>query len=279
MKKLFFITLFLFATLSAESFRPDIAESEILTGDPLYITVPVAPAEVMQAGFKSKAENIAIVEIVPSEDKKSVRIELVALADGEIEVPEIEIKTGDTINSVQSFRIVSKKRTEDSDTELRGPKATVEIMEKDYMPLWILLALLVAGLLVFLVLKLRKHFKKRVEEKIPEIVPADVARKFIEDARAKKAEGDYESFTDLVTLGMKTYMSLKSKNNYTEMTTFEVKRALKKDPLFSGDSEDILSLLRLADRYKFADAALTLADFDSMIDRFSDFLNKKEAVR
>lgn len=276
---MFFLTLFLFATLSAESFAPDIAGSEILTGDPIRITVPVAPADNMQAEFKSKAENVAIVEILPSEDKRSVTVELVAFAEGEIEVPEIEIRSGETVNSVQSFKITSKKRTDENDTELRGPKATAEILEKDYLPLWITLALLTAGLLAFFAWKLKKRFRKRIEEKEPEIVPADVARKFIEDAKARKAEGDYESFTDLVTLGMKTYMSLKSGNNYTEMTTFEVKRALKKDHLFSGDSEDILSLLRLADRYKFADAALTLADFDSMIDRFSDFLNKKEAEK
>lgn len=271
------MTLFLFAALNAESFAPDAEGSEILIGDPIRITVPVPPADEMQAVFKSKAENVAIVEIVPSEDRKSVRIELVALADGEIEVPEIEIKTGNAVNSVRSFRITSKKRTEETDTELRGPKATVEILEKDYLPLWILLGILISGILLFLILKLKKRFKKSIEEKIPEIVPADVARKFIKDAELKKAEGDYESFTDLVTLGLKTYMSLKSKNNYTEMTTFEVKRALRKDLLFSGDSEDILSLLRLADRYKFADAALTLADFDSMIVRFSEFLDRMEA--
>ncbi|MBP5201840.1 hypothetical protein J6253_03780, partial [bacterium] len=210
-------------------------------------------------------------------EKDAVLLKIVVFKSGEIEIPEINIVSGGVSGTVEPFKITVQTRTEESDTELRGLRENAEIREKDYTLLYVAAALLLAAALVFAFIKLKKKFAKKAVEKVPVVVPADVAKDFIKKAEAKRKDGDFESFTDLVTLGIKTYMSLKTHKNYVEMTTFEVKRALKRDHIFSENTDEILAILNLADRYKFADEPLKPEDFDSLIDGFRTFLKKKEA--
>ena len=277
MKKLIFIIFFLNFALFAESFAPEIQNSEVFIGDEVIVKVNITPADDVTAAFDGDFADAKIRKIESTPEKDALLLKIVVFKSGEVEIPEINITSGGVSGKIEAFSINVKTRTEEADTELRGLKENAAIMEKDYTLLYAAGALLLAAALIFAIFKLKKRFAKKVEEKIPEVVPADVAKEFIKKAGAKRAEGDFESFTDLVTLGLKTYISLKSHKNYVEMTTSEVKRTLKRDHLFASDSESILSILKLADRYKFADEPLKPEDFDSLIDGFKDFLKKKEA--
>ena len=278
MKRLIFIIFFLNFALFAESFAPEIQNSEVFIGDEVVVKVNIAPAENVSAAFDGDFADAKIRKVEATPEKDALLLKIVVFKSGKVEIPEINITSGGVSGKVEAFSIDVKTRTEDADTELRGLKENVAILEKDYTLLYAAGALLLAALLIFAIFKLKKRFAKKVVEKIPEVVPSEVAKEFIKKAEAKRAEGDYESFTDLVTLGLKTYMSLKTHKNYVEMTTSEVKRALKRDHLFASDSESILSILKLADRYKFADEPLKSEDFDSLIEGFKDFLKKKEAA-
>ena len=278
MKKLIFIIFFLNFALFAESFAPEIQNSEVFIGDEVIVKVNIAPAENVTAAFDGDFADAKIRKIEATPEKDALLLKIVVFKSGEVEIPEINITSGGVSGKIEAFSVDVKTRTEDADTELRGLKENAAILEKDYTLLYVAGALLLAAALIFAFFKLKKRFAKKVEEKIPEVVPSEVAKEFIKKAEAKRAEGDFESFTDLVTLGLKTYMSLKSHKNYVEMTTSEVKRTLKRDHLFASDSESILSILKLADRYKFADEPLKPEDFDSLIDGFKDFLKKKEAA-
>lgn len=276
MKKLVFVIFFISFAVFAESFAPEIQNSEIFLGDEVVVKVNLAPSENISATFGEKFADAKIRKIEATPEKDAILLKIVIFKSGEVEIPEINITSGGVSGTVEPFKITVQARTEEADTELRGLKENAAITEKDYTLLYVLGALLLAAALIFALLKLKKRFAKKAEEKVPEVVPAEVAKEFIRKAEAKRKEGDFESFTDLVTLGMKTYMSLISHKNYVEMTTFEVKRALKRDHLFGSDSEAILAILNLADRYKFADEPLKPEDFDSLIDGFKDFLKKKE---
>ena len=276
MKRLIFIIFFLNFTLFAESFAPEILNSEVFLGDEISVKVKIQPSENISATFGEKFADAKIRKIEATPEKDAVMLKIVVFKSGEVEIPEINITSGGVSGTVEPFKITVQTRTEESDTELRGLKENAAIKEKDYTLLYAAGALLLAAALIFAIIKLKKRFAKKAVEKIPEVVPADVAKEFIKKAEAKRAEGDFESFTDLVTLGLKTYMSLKSKKNYVEMTTFEVKRALKRDHVFSENTDEILAILNLADRYKFADEPLKPEDFDSLIDGFKEFLKKKE---
>ncbi len=276
MKRLIFIIFFLNFTLFAESFAPEILNSEVFLGDEISVKVKIQPSENISATFGEKFADAKIRKIEATPEKDAVMLKIVVFKSGEVEIPEINITSGGVSGTVEPFKITVQTRTEESDTELRGLKENAAIKEKDYTLLYVACALLLAAALIFAIIKLKKRFAKKIVEKIPEVVPSEVAKEFIKKAEAKRKEGDFESFTDLVTLGMKTYMSLKTHKNYVEMTTFEVKRALKRDHVFSENTDEILAILNLADRYKFADEPLQPEDFDSLIDGFKEFLKKKE---
>ena len=277
MKRLIFIIFFLNFALFAESFAPEIQNSVVFIGDEVVVKVNITPAENVTAAFDGDFADAKIRKIEANPEKDALLLKIVVFKSGEVEIPEINITSGGVSGTVDPFKITVQTRTEESDTELRGLRENAEIREKDYTLLYAAAALLLAAALVFAFIKLKKKFAKKAVEKVPEVVPADVAKEFIKKAEAKRKEGDFESFTDLVTLGMKTYMSLKTHKNYVEMTTFEVKRALKRDHIFSENTDEILAILNLADRYKFADEPLKPEDFDSLIDGFRTFLKKKEA--
>jgi hypothetical protein len=276
-KKLIFIIVFLSFSVFAESFAPEIPDGDVFLGDEIAVKVKIQPSENISAVFNEKFADAKIRKVEATPEKDAVLLKIVVFKSGEIEIPEINIVSGGVSGTVEPFKITVQTRTEESDTELRGLRENAEIREKDYTLLYVAAALLLAAALVFAFIKLKKKFAKKAVEKVPEIIPADVAKEFIKKAEAKRNEGDFESFTDLVTLGMKTYMSLKTHKNYVEMTTFEVKRALKRDHVFSENTDEILAILNLADRYKFADEPLKPEDFDSLIDGFRAFLKKKEA--
>ena len=277
MKKLIFVIVFLSFSVFAESFAPEIPGGDVFLGDEITVKVKIQPSENISAVFSEKFADAKIRKVEATPEKDAVLLKIVVFKSGEIEIPEINIVSGGVSGTVEPFKITVQTRTEESDTELRGLRENAEIREKDYTLLYVAAALLLAAALVFAFIKLKKKFAKKAVEKVPEIIPADVAKEFIKKAEAKRKEGDFESFTDLVTLGMKTYMSLKTHKNYVEMTTFEVKRALKRDHVFSENTDEILAILNLADRYKFADEPLKPEDFDSLIDGFRAFLKKKEA--
>ena len=277
MKRLIFIIFFLNFALFAESFAPEIKSGDVFLGDEIAVKVKIQPSENISAVFNEKFADAKIRKVEATPEKDAVLLKIVVFKSGEIEIPEINIVSGGVSGTVEPFKITVQTRTEESDTELRGLRENAEIREKDYTLVYAAAALILAAALVFAFIKLKKKFAKKAVEKVPEIIPADVAKEFIKKAEAKRKEGDFESFTDLVTLGMKTYMSLKTHKNYVEMTTFEVKRALKRDHIFSENTDEILAILNLADRYKFADEPLKPEDFDSLIDGFRAFLKKKEA--
>ncbi len=277
MKKLIFVIVFLSFSVFAESFSPEIPEGDVFLGDEIVVKVKIQPSENISAVFSEKFADAKIRKVEATPEKDAVLLKIVVFKSGEIEIPEINIVSGGVSGTVEPFKITVQTRTEESDTELRGLRENAEIREKDYTLLYAAAALLLTAALVFAFIKLKKKFAKKAVEKVPVVVPADVAKDFIKKAEAKRKEGNFESFTDLVTLGMKTYMSLKTHKNYVEMTTFEVKRALKRDHVFSENTDEILAVLNLADRYKFADEPLKPEDFDSLIDGFRAFLKKKEA--
>ena len=277
MKKLIFVIVFLSFSVFAESFAPEIQSGDVFLGDEIAVKVKIQPSENISAVFNEKFADAKIRKVEATPEKDAVLLKIVVFKSGEIEIPEINIVSGGVSGTVEPFKITVQTRTEESDTELRGLRENAEIREKDYTLLYAAAALLLAAALVFAFIKLKKKFAKKAVEKVPEVIPADVAKEFVKKAEAKRKEGDFESFTDLVTLGMKTYMSLKTHKNYVEMTTFEVKRALKRDHIFSENTDEILAILNLADRYKFADEPLKPEDFDSLIDGFCAFLKKKEA--
>jgi hypothetical protein len=272
---LFLFIIFFAVSVSGDALKPEIEKPVVYVGENITITVNVKPGNEMEAFFQTEPEKIAVID-VSSKDKNSTVINLVPIDSGEIDVPELSLIIDGTNNKIEPFSITVKNRTDESDTNLRDIKGTVKIFEKDYSLLYIAGTLLLLSLIIFLLVKYLKKRKKIIESLPVKISPFEIAQNYIKRAQQKRKKGDYEAFVDLITIGLKDYMSLKQKTNYKEMTTFEVKKYLRQDALFAAGSNDILTLLKLGDRFKFADEELSDNDFDILINGFKSIVESAE---
>ncbi len=266
--------LIIFTTLSAEVIEPELTEKNFTIGQKFQIPVDIKPGEKLSAALTSKSDSVAIVSAVPSEDKLKTVVNLVALKSGETEIPDIELNVDGKIHTVKSFKVTVTENTAESDMNLRDIKKPVKIMEKDYTLLYVAGVLILAILIVLLIVFLIKKFQKKAVE-VPVVVTSlDIANKYLKMARAAKASGDFESYVDHLTVGIRAYMSHKSSINYAEMTTSEVRRKLRKDNNFSKFNDKIIGLLRLGDRFKFADEMLKEEDFDELYNGFKEIVDE-----
>jgi len=275
MKKIvFLIVLTVFFSLSAELLQPQIKEKNVAIGQQFSISVDIKPGEKINATLTSESESVAVVTARASKDKLKTELDLVALKSGDVEVPDVELNIDGKIHTIKSFKVSATENTTESDMQLRDIKKPVKIMEKDYMPLYVLGGGLLLVLLIILVFKLIKKFQKKVEEAPIVITSMDIAQKYLKMAREAKSAGDFENYVDHLTVGLRAYMSHRSKVNYAEMTTSEIRRSLRKDNNFKMFNERIIELLKLGDRFKFADEMLVEKDFDELYSGFEEIVNE-----
>lgn len=275
MKKVVFLVIFsMFMSLFAQILEPRVEKRSVVLGEKFQISAEVKPGEKISASLTEKSDSVAVVSASGSEDKLKSVIDLVALKSGEIEIPDIELKVDGKIFTVKSFKVSVSQNTTEQDMNLRDIKEPVKIMEKDYTLLYVLGAASGLIVLILLIIFLVKKFKKDPVE-VPVVVTSlDVANKYLKLARSAKSEGDFESYVDHLTVGIRAYMSHKSEINYAEMTTSEVRRNLRKDNNFKKFDEKIVSLLKLGDRFKFADEMLKEKDFDELYSGFKEIVDE-----
>lgn len=267
------IVIFFSFSVFADLLKPVPQKESILTGEELEVNVETLPGKNMSARFVKENSDLAITGIEPSADGKSLVVKLIALKNGEFEVPEIELSLDGKTANTASFRITSQSRTQENDMNLRDIKETAKIMEKDYTLLYVAGALALAVILFILVRYLLKKYRRSKPLPVITATPFEIAMRFLKEAREKREKGDLESFVDIVTNGLRTYMSVKSGRNYAEMTTYEVRRELKKDALFSKYNQNVIDVLKTGDRFKFADEQLSDSDFDMIYSGFENIVN------
>lgn len=263
-----------FFLISAEVVEPQLKEKEVAIGQKFSVLVDIKPGKDIKASLTSKSDSVAVVTAGISKDNLKTSLNLVALKSGDISVPDIELNIDGKIHTVKSFKISASENTIESDMNLRDIREPVKIMEKDYTLLYILGALVILAALIFIIYFLAKKFKKKTEEIPVVITSVDIADKYLKMAREAKAAGDYEGYVDHLTVGLRAYMSHKSEVNYVEMTTSEIRRALRKDSNFKKFNDRIIDLLKLGDRFKFADEMLKENDFDELYSGFKEILDE-----
>lgn len=277
MKKLTFLLIIFYSFfVFAGMLKPMPQKENVFIGEEFEVKIETIPAKVMSARFIQENSDMAIIGVSATADGKELIIKLITLKNGELKTPGIELTLDGRISNVESFKITSSNRTQESDMNLRDIKEPVKIMEKDYTLIYIFAGLIAIIALFFLIRYLMRKFRKNKPVPVRQISPFEVAAQFLKEAKIKRENGDLESFTDLVTFGLKTYMSLKCMVNYKEMTTYEIRRELKRDKLFSRFDKRIIDMLKVGDRYKFADEQLNDSDFDMIISEFENIVNEIE---
>ena len=277
MKKLIFLIVIFFSfSVFAGLLKPLPQKESVFIGEELEIKVETAPAKIMSARFVKENNDMAITGVSATADGKALVIKLITLKDGELETPGIELTLDGRVSNVESFKISSKTRTQENDMNLRDIKETAKIMEKDYTLLYVIGAFALAVILFILVRYLLRKFRKLKPAPVITATPYEIALQFLKNAKEKRENGDLEAFADLVTAGLRTYMSVKSGINYSEMTTYEIRRELKKDVLFSKYNQVVIDVLKTGDRFKFADEQLSDSDFDMIYGGFENIVNQIE---
>ncbi len=270
--------LFIPSIVSSGTLKGIPDKTTVFIGEEILVEVDISPGKEMTTIFNKETESVGIVDTVPGEKKGSTIIKIIALEKGMIEVPDITLTIDGRKFAVEGFFVESGNRTDEHDLMLRDIRGTVKIIEKDYFLLWLFLAIFVVAVLIYLFVKFINR-RKKIQLHQPVVVsPFEAALEYIRKARKKREEGDMEAFVDLVTIGLRDYMSLKQGGCYKEMTTSEVKKSLKKDKIFSPYLNDILTLLKLGDRFKFADENLTENDYSILIEGFESIVRDIEKM-
>jgi|GEM_PF-1241619 len=274
---IFSSAILILCSLVAEEVTPLIEKKEVFLGEPIVLTIPLKPSGKMSASPKGDDTSFAVVGIEPAGEQ--VRIVLSALNIGTRKTPPILFRVNGTEYTVVSVEVIVKPNTTETDTHLRGIKLPLRAYEPDYLILWLIGSVLILTGLFFLFWRLSK--RRRARELVTTVrkTPYQIALEYRRRAEQELQEMEYEEFTDTVTAGIRHYLELVKQRPFLEMTTNEVKKALKKTDLSHEESERIISLLTEADRFKYADERFSTEQFTRLLDEFCRIVDRIERQR
>ncbi len=265
------------ALLFAESVAPQPGEKEIFLGEPLILTVPVRPGKEISAALAEESANFSLIRTEPAGER--IRITLSALETGALRTPPIVLRNDGAELRVEPVDVTVKPNTTESETQLRDIKPPAKAYEADHTLLWIVGGALAVAALFLLFWRLSKRRRKQVVIPVAQKTPYQLALEYRRRAEQQLQEMDYEAFADTVTAGLRHYLELVKHRPFLEMTTGEIRRALKKSDVAAEDAERIVAFLADADRFKYADEAFTSDRFSAFLDEFSRIVDKIERSR
>ncbi len=271
-----FLLLAAFA-IHAETLTPTLEKSTLFFGEPVTLLIPVAPGETLRATVKEEDKNFAVIRTEPADGK--IRIVLSALETGSFTTPPLILFVDGRSYEIAPVAVTVTPNTTEADTSLRDIKPPVKAFETDYTLLWVLGAITVVALLLFLFWRLSKRRRREATISASEKTPYQVALEYRRRAEQQLQEMDYEAFADTVTAGLRHYLELVKHRPFLEMTTGEIRRVLKKTDISAEEAERIVAFLSDADRFKYADEPLSSDRFSALLDEFSRIVDKIERTR
>lgn len=263
MRNAFFLILLLPALLFAEDITPKVEKSELFLGEPVVLTVPVKPGKEISAFPKADDANFAVVGAGPAGEQ--VQITLSAIETGALKTPPIILRVDGTEHAILPVEVTVKPNTAENDTKLRDIKPPVKAYEPDYTLLWLLAGLLLVAALFYLFWRLSKRRREQNLIAVAQKSPYQVALEYCRRAEQELRDMEYEKFADTVTAGIRHYLELMKHRPFLEMTTSEVKRALKNTDLPAATAEQVVALLKEADRFKYADERFSTEQFGKLL--------------
>jgi len=278
MKKLTFIVfisiLMQFYTYAAEKISPEISKTEFFFGETIEIVLPVTPEAKVDALFKEKSEVFHISNI--EKEKNSIKLEITALKTGAHSIPGIHLTNGTSSYDIEGKTVTIKANTSEDEEKIKDIKKNALAFEEDLMLLWVGIGIL-GFLIILTIIILLTRKKGAVQEKtIRKKTPYEIAMIYYGAAEVYFKDGDLDQYVDKVTLGVRAYLEAKKSKHFLEMTTKEVEKNLKKLRFESEFSLKIIALLKLGDRFKFADDPLHQKEFESMLPALKDIVESIE---
>lgn len=247
----------------------------IMTGDLVHLTI-VADAlagdditlpQQAFAPFELHAQSLVRGELNNGRRSTTFRLELLALAPGDVTIPAITIRVatsdgelGNVTTTPRSIHIASVLGNTPN-AQPKPPTQPVVVMQDDYTLAWIggiLLALIFTVIVTILVMRFLRKRKKAIVPIVPKRPPWDVAMEKLNALRVNQgrlyAEGRMMEFVDGVSDAVREYLGNRYGFVGLESTTDEVVAYLKKVDRLGVTKEQVGGLLSDCDLVKFAKA-------------------------
>ncbi len=250
-----------------------ISPSTIMIGDQPIITVTVTKDVTHKIGFpdfpQEMSEHLEMLfhgAIDTLRDENSREMTLIrkyvitTFQAGEHTIDGIPIfyVNGDKIDTlysqplkmqVNTYQIDTTKQTiYDIKQPIHTPLLLVEIEKYIY---WGLFGLIVAVILIYIIIKLRRKEAIFTRAKVPPHIRAASELNKIKDMKLWQ-QGKHKEYYTMITDIIRNYLDERFHKNAMEMTTEEIMESIKDDTISQVDKDMLQELLMLADLVKFA---------------------------
>jgi RNase P/RNase MRP subunit p29 len=281
MKKYLFIGILLTFTLLFADSSVIFFDSNIHTGEAIKIVINKKAKKTVEAIFKKATEDFAVAKV--KKTKKHIEIIVVPLNSGNLKLPDIELTIDGKKTIIKGKKEKVLPQTKPTDLRLKPIKPMKKVIEKDYRLIYLLAFILLLIFVVFIIKKFFLNRKKSLSVIQPQKTPYEIAMEYYNRAFQAFSKHNFEQFTDEITLGLKAYLEKKYNRHFLEMTTKEVNKTMKK--LNISKKEEVVSLLKKGDAFKFAEENYKKTEFEKMlkdminiIDSLEKQENKSETV-
>ncbi len=246
-------------------------KKDLFFGETVIIEITLPGKDTPAAAFTAETADAVITNV--SAAAEIITLHITPLKTGTVIIPPITVKRGASQGAVNSFTVTVKENTTEQETQLKEIAAPVKAYEPDWRPFWalgiLLLIVAIAGLVYYLIRRRKKEAVMPVYVK----TPREIAQEYIRRAEKELQAMEYEVFLDTITAGLRHVMELIEHKPYLEMTTAEVRRALRQSHLSTETAEKMVQFLKLGDAGKFAETAFSEQELRAMLETFKELLS------
>lgn len=277
-----------------------IAPTNIMIGDQPVLTIKVTKDVSQQIGlpeFKDKlTDNVEIIyqakiDTIREENSRVmtlIRNYVITTFDaGDYRLdsfPIVHFINENRVDTIYSNAVNFKVNTYQIDTTTQviydikapidAPLILSEIDEYIYLGLFILL---LAAVLTYIIVKLRKKEALFAKPKIPpHILAVNELNKIRELALWQN--GKHKEYYTMLTDTVREYLEGRFGVGAMEMTTEEIMAAIKDDPINQKEKDNLYELLSLADLVKFAKFVPSIDDNEQSFNRAFDFVDSTKGA-
>lgn len=164
-----------------------------------------------------------------------------------------------------------------------APPSSVPMKWHDWIPVWLIIvlaSLAAIALICFVVFKFRKHKEEVMIKKSRPIPPYDLAKMRLETLRNRKLASsghEKEFYTELTDI-LRQYLQGRFGINAMEMTSGQILKALRNNPLTRMPAAQMDEVLKIADFVKFAKERPLAEDNERALIRSAQFVEDTKPV-
>jgi hypothetical protein len=267
------------AATDAPTITARTGKSEAHVGDAIDFTITsigprampvVLPANLDLGEFSELGRTLEEKDLGDGRMSRAFNLKIAAYQPGSFEIPPVELTYFGQDGTVKSIRtqaipfVITSLIANEPEPKLKDNAASMPVIQRDYLYLYIAGGVAAAGLGAVIALLLRRHLRRRrpAPPPIPPRPAHEVAMEKLDRLGALLAEGgDLRPFYFLLSEAIREYLGGRFGFDSLEMTTEELVATLRRSPLESSRGvlgSEIEGWLSACDLVKFAKVSPSL---------------------